>query len=71
MSVMKIRRWTACGPQDVWDAFTTPEKFCQFFAPEGLPAELATNPEVHEAFRSSYRKLGRLLGVETENRPCE
>ena len=38
---------------------------------EGLPAELATNPKVHEAFRSSYRKLGRLLGVRTENRACE
>lgn len=38
---------------------------------EGLPAELATNPKVHEAFRSSYRKLGRLLGVRTENRPYE
>lgn len=147
MSVLKIRQWIACSPQDVWEAYTTPEKFCQFFAPEGLsipiesvvlevrvggrfecdmvfdetgvvnenkgiltaveepnllvgeeprigfrstqrflpdsggtlisidqeglPAELATNPEVHEAFRSSYRKLGRLLGVETENRPCE
>lgn len=37
---------------------------------EGLPEGLAGNPEVHEAFRSSYRKLGRLLGVETAERPC-
>jgi len=37
---------------------------------EGLPESLAENPEVHEAFRSSYRKLGRLLNVETAERPC-
>jgi len=35
---------------------------------EGLPPELIGNPEVLEAFRSSYRKLGRLLNVPTENR---
>ena len=35
---------------------------------EGLPEEIATNPEVLEAFRSSFRKLGRVLNVETENR---
>jgi uncharacterized protein YndB with AHSA1/START domain len=37
---------------------------------EGLPDGIADNPEVHEAFRSSYRKLGRLLGVDTAERPC-
>lgn len=37
---------------------------------EGLPEGLAENPEVHDAFRSSYRKLGRLLSVETAERPC-
>ena len=36
----------------------------------GLPQELVGNPEVHEAFRSSYRKLGRLLNVETQEREC-
>jgi uncharacterized protein YndB with AHSA1/START domain len=35
---------------------------------EGLPAEVVGDPAVLEAFRSSYRKLGRLLGVATENR---
>jgi uncharacterized protein YndB with AHSA1/START domain len=35
---------------------------------EGLPAELIDNPEVLEAFRSSFRKLGRVLNVYTENR---
>jgi uncharacterized protein YndB with AHSA1/START domain len=35
---------------------------------EGLPEELIGNPEVLEAFRSSYRKLGRVLNVATENR---
>lgn len=35
---------------------------------EGLPEELIGNPEVREAFRSSYRKLGRVLNVATENR---
>lgn len=37
---------------------------------EGLPEGFAGNPEVYEAFRSSYRKLGRLLEVETSDRPC-
>lgn len=37
---------------------------------EGLPDGIAGDPQVHEAFRSSYRKLGRLLGVETAERPC-
>ena len=36
----------------------------------GLPAEFVGNPMVIEAFRSSYRKLGRLLGVETQERDC-
>ena len=35
---------------------------------EGLPDELVGNPEVIEAFRSTFRKLGRLLGIATENR---
>lgn len=147
MAVLKINHWVDATPQEVWDAYTTPEKFCLFFSPEGLsiplesvvleirvggrfecdmvfddtgivnsnqgilvefeephllvgaepsigfrstqrfldeaggtlisieqeglPDELVGNPEVHEAFRSSYRKLGRLLGKATENRPCE
>lgn len=37
---------------------------------EGLPPEIVSNPEVVAAFRSSYRKLGRLLGVETQEREC-
>lgn len=35
---------------------------------EGLPEEIVKNPEVLEAFRSSFRKLGKVLGVSTENR---
>ena len=35
---------------------------------EGLPEELINNPEVLEAFRSSFRKVGRVLDVDTENR---
>ena len=35
---------------------------------EGLPEEIVKNPEVREAFRSSFRKLGKVLGVSTENR---
>jgi uncharacterized protein YndB with AHSA1/START domain len=141
-----IRHWVAASPEQVWEAFTTPEIFHQFFAPEGLsiplesvviepwaggrfectmvfdatgeespnigtlatvepphtligeepsigfrstqtftaeaegtlitviqeglPPEIVTNPEVVEAFRSSYRKLGRVLGVETREREC-
>lgn len=36
----------------------------------GLPPELIGNEQVHAAFRSSYRKLGRVLGVATEERDC-
>jgi uncharacterized protein YndB with AHSA1/START domain len=35
---------------------------------EGLPEELIDNSEVLEAFRSSFRKLGRVLNVNSENR---
>lgn len=37
---------------------------------EGLPAEIVEAPEVVAAFRSSFRKLGRLYGVDTEDRAC-
>jgi uncharacterized protein YndB with AHSA1/START domain len=146
-SVLKISHWVAATPEVVWNAFTTPELFHQFFAPEGLsipldsivmelevggrfefnmvfdesgdvnpnkgivkeleaphrwvfgepdfmgaellstqtftpenggtlitvtqeglPEEFIGNPDVLEAFRSSYRKLGRVLNVATENR---
>jgi uncharacterized protein YndB with AHSA1/START domain len=143
-SVLTIHHWIATTPEKVWEAYTTPELFHQFFAPEGLsipiesvvlevwpggrcecvmvfdetgeespnigiftevekphrlvgsepslnfssiqlfdedgegtlitiiqeglPEEIVSNPEVREAFRSSFRKLGRLLGVSTENR---
>jgi uncharacterized protein YndB with AHSA1/START domain len=142
-----IRHWVKTTPEEVWNAYSTPELFHQFFAPEGLniplesvvmefhvggrfefdmvfeesgevspnkgiileleaphkmvfgepefmggelrstqtftadnggtlivvtqeglPEELIDNPEVLEAFRSSFRKLGRVLGVNTENR---
>ncbi len=142
-----IKHWIASTPAEVWRAYTTPEMFHQFFAPdglhiplesvvmelhaggrfefdmifdesgevspnrgyvlelhpptrmvfrepdfmgnelrstqtfiedgggtlitvvqEGLPGEVVANPEVVEAFRSCFRKLGRLLGVATENR---
>lgn len=36
----------------------------------GVPPELIGNEQVHAAFRSSYRKLGRVLGVATEERDC-
>lgn len=141
-----IRHWVAATPEVVWNAYTTPEIFHQFFSPEGLhiplesvviepwaggrfectmvfddtgvespnvgrlsvvepphklvgeepsigfrsiqtftpeaggtlitivqeglPGEVVRNPEVVGAFRSSYRKLGRVLSVSTEERPC-
>lgn len=139
-----IKHWVACPPQRVWDAWTNPEEFHRFIAPEGLsvpresvmmelrvggrvefdmvfddsgevnenkgvivemqepnlfvfsepgidirseqhfiednggtlimvvqdgfPDEIVDDPRVLEAFRSSYRKLGNVLGVRTENR---
>ena len=35
---------------------------------EGVPEELIGNPEVLEAFRSCFRKLGAVLAVATEDR---
>lgn len=35
---------------------------------EGLPEEIVSSPDVLPAFRSSYYKLGRVLGVDTEDR---
>lgn len=146
-STLQIEHWIATSPEEVWRAYTTPELFHQFFAPDGLhipiesvvmelrvggrfeftmvhdqsgdenpnrglvvalepphrmvfcepdfmgselhstqtfiangagtlitvvqegvPDALIGNPEVTEAFRSCFRKLGRLLGVDTENR---
>ncbi len=151
MSTLTVRHWIATTPEEVWNAYFTPELFCQFFSPEGLsipldsvvieervggrfectmvfddtalenpnkgtllecerphrfvggeeveniegsfrstwtfdvegdgtlitvvqeglPEGIAGNPQVHEAFRSSYRKLGRLLGFETAERDCD
>ena len=144
--LLVIQHWINTTPDVVWNAYTTPEIFHQFFSPEGLhiplesvviepwvggrfectmvfdetgqenpnkgilsefepphrmvgeepsigfrsvqtftdddggtlirieqyglPAELVGNAEVHAAFRSSYRKLGRVLGVETQEREC-
>lgn len=69
--VLEGRHWVAEDPQTVWNAYVTPELFQRFFAPDGLSIPLesvVTDPIVLEAFRSSYCKLGRLLGVPTENR---
>ena len=69
------------GELTVGDEITVPFRSVQSFTADnggtlirvqqhGLPAELVGNTQVHEAFRSSYRKLGRLLGVATEEREC-
>jgi uncharacterized protein YndB with AHSA1/START domain len=31
-----IQHWIAATPDEVWNAFVTPELFHQFFSPEGL-----------------------------------
>ena len=146
-STLRVTHWVRATPDQIWHAYTTPEMFHQFFAPDGLhiplesvvmelhvggrfefdmvfdetgqvnpnkgvilelsephtmvfcepefmgnelkstqsftaegagtliavtqegvPEEIVGNPEVIEAFRSCYRKLGRLLGVPTEDR---
>ena len=55
MGVFTISHWVATSPEEVWNAYTTPD-------------ELVDNPEVIEAFRSTFRKVGRLLGIDLENR---
>ena len=63
MGVFTISHWVETTPAEVWNAYTTPELFHQFFSPDGLHIPLDS-----EAFRSTFRKLGRLLGIATENR---
>ena len=69
------------GELTVGDGITDPFRSVQSFTADGggtlirveqhgLPPELVGNTQVHEAFRSSYRKLGRVLGVETQEREC-
>lgn len=35
-TTLNIARWVSATPRQVWDAYTTPELFVQFFAPDGL-----------------------------------
>lgn len=63
------------GAEDMWGGFLSSWDFTDedggtliTVVQTGLPPELAGSPEVLEAFRSSYRKLGSVLGVRTENR---
>ena len=63
------------GAEDMWGGFLSSWDFDDddggtliTVVQQGLPPELVGNPEVIEAFRSSYRKLGTVLGVRTENR---
>ena len=39
-TTLNISRWVSGTPQQVWDAYTTPELFAQFFAPAGLSIPL-------------------------------
>ena len=35
-TTIRISRWVSGTPQEVWDAYVTPEKFVRFFSPTGL-----------------------------------
>jgi uncharacterized protein YndB with AHSA1/START domain len=35
-TTLNISRWVSGSPQEVWNAYTTPDLFVQFFAPDGL-----------------------------------
>ena len=37
---LRISRWVSGTPQQVWDAYVTPDKFARFFAPKGLSIPL-------------------------------
>lgn len=39
-TTLRISRWVSASPQQVWDAYTTPEIFSRFFAPAGLSIPL-------------------------------
>lgn len=41
-TTLHISRWVSGTPQQVWDAYTTPELFVQFFAPDGLSIPIET-----------------------------
>lgn len=40
MAELRISRWVSGTPQQVWDAYVTPDKFARFFAPKGLSIPL-------------------------------
>jgi uncharacterized protein YndB with AHSA1/START domain len=35
-TTLHVSRWVSATPQQVWDAYVTPETFAKFFAPDGL-----------------------------------
>lgn len=39
-TTLNISRWVSATPEQVWNAYTTPELFAQFFAPDGLSIPL-------------------------------
>jgi len=39
-TTLNISRWVSGTPQQVWEAYTTPELFARFFAPAGLSIPL-------------------------------
>ena len=39
-TTLNISRWVSATPEQVWSAYTTPELFAQFFAPDGLSIPL-------------------------------
>ena len=36
MGVFTISHWVETTPEEVWNAYTTPDLFHQFFSPDGL-----------------------------------
>ena len=35
-STLRVTHWVGATPDQIWNAYTTPEMFHQFFAPDGL-----------------------------------
>lgn len=66
---LRIAHWVGTTPAKVWEAYTTPDIFCQFFAPDGLnvPRESVVM-EMHVGGRFEFDMIFDETGVVNPNR---
>ena len=69
MGVFTISHWVATSPDEVWNAYTTPELFHQFFSPDGLHIPLESVVlELTVGGRCEFNMVFDDTGVVNENK---